>query len=155
MEIFRRVVEDLDPEGRYIFLNGMANQLRYPNAHTHYFSCVLLLLFAECRGEEVQEQITRVLVERLIVNRPHPWGLLITFIELIKNHRYSFWNRPFVRCVPEIEHLFKSVARSCVAPHGGSNSGAAGAGGGGASNQMPSSNTAPATRDGATGPGMG
>lgn len=34
--------------------------------------------------EIVQEQITRVLLERLIVNRPHPWGLLITFIELIK-----------------------------------------------------------------------
>ena len=33
------------------------------------------------------EQITRVLLERLIVNRPHPWGLLITFIELIKNPR--------------------------------------------------------------------
>jgi hypothetical protein len=27
-------------------------------------------------------QITRVLLERLIVNRPHPWGLLITFIEV-------------------------------------------------------------------------
>ena len=37
--------------------------------------------------EIVQEQITRVLLERLIVNRPHPWGLLITFIELIKNPR--------------------------------------------------------------------
>jgi len=34
--------------------------------------------------EVIQEQITRVLLERLIVNRPHPWGLLITFIELIK-----------------------------------------------------------------------
>lgn len=34
--------------------------------------------------EIIQEQITRVLLERLIVNRPHPWGLLITFIELIK-----------------------------------------------------------------------
>lgn len=34
--------------------------------------------------EIVQEQITRVLLERLIVNKPHPWGLLITFIELIK-----------------------------------------------------------------------
>jgi hypothetical protein len=37
--------------------------------------------------EVIQEQITRVLLERLIVNRPHPWGLLITFIELIKNPR--------------------------------------------------------------------
>ena len=87
--------------------------------------------------EIVQEQITRVLLERLIVNRPHPWGLLITFIELIKvcyldftkrinisdlnkkrsvflqNPRYSFWTRSFTHCAPEIEKLFESVARSC------------------------------------------
>ena len=30
-----------------------------------------------------------MLLERLIVHRPHPWGLLITFIELIKNPRYD------------------------------------------------------------------
>lgn len=45
----------------------------------------------------------RVLLERLIVNRPHPWGLLITFIELIKNPSYKFWNHEFVHCAPEIE----------------------------------------------------
>ncbi|KAL6642702.1 hypothetical protein ACP70R_020883 [Stipagrostis hirtigluma subsp. patula] len=65
------------------------------------------------RREIVQEQITRVLLERLIVNRPHPWGLLNTFIELIKNPSYSFWGRSFIRCAPEIEKLFESVARSC------------------------------------------
>lgn len=64
--------------------------------------------------EIVQEQITRVLLERLIVNRPHPWGLLITFIELIKNPRYNFWNYSFTRCAGEIERLFESVARSCM-----------------------------------------
>ena len=46
---------------------------------------------------------SRVLLERLIVNRPHPWGLLITFIELIKNPTYKFWNHEFVHCAPEIE----------------------------------------------------
>lgn len=45
----------------------------------------------------------RVLLERLIVNRPHPWGLLITFIELIKNPAFKFWNHEFVHCAPEIE----------------------------------------------------
>ena len=45
----------------------------------------------------------RVLLERLIVNRPHPWGLLVTFIELIKNPQFKFWNHQFVRCAPEIE----------------------------------------------------
>lgn len=62
----------------------------------------------------VQEQITRVLLERLIVNRPHPWGLLVTFIELIKNPRYNFWSRSFTRCATEIERLFDSVAHSCM-----------------------------------------
>ena len=64
--------------------------------------------------EIVKEQITRVLLERLIVNRPHPWGLLITFIELIKNPRYNFWTYDFTHCAQEIERLFESVARSCM-----------------------------------------
>lgn len=56
----------------------------------------------------------RVLLERLIVNRPHPWGLLITFIELIKNPAFKFWNHEFVHCAPEIEKLFQSVAQCCM-----------------------------------------
>ena len=44
---------------RYLFLNCIANQLRYPNSHTHYFSCCLLYLFAEANTEAIQEQITR------------------------------------------------------------------------------------------------
>ena len=67
-----------------------------------------------CVQEVIQEQITRVLLERLIVNRPHPWGLLITFIELLKNPRYDFWTRGFTRCAAEIERLFDSVASSCM-----------------------------------------
>ncbi|CAB3374513.1 Hypothetical predicted protein [Cloeon dipterum] len=114
MDIFQNLAVDLDTEGRYLFLNAIANQLRYPNSHTHYFSCTLLYLFAEANSEAIQEQITRVLLERLIVNRPHPWGLLITFIELIKNPIYKFWNHEFVHCAPEIEKLFESVARSCM-----------------------------------------
>jgi CCR4-NOT transcription complex subunit 1 len=124
LDIYQALIVDLDTEGRYLFLNAIANQLRYPNNHTHYFSFILLYLFAESHqfafniGEQevIQEQITRVLLERLIVNRPHPWGLLITFIELIKNPRYNFWSRSFTRCAPEIEKLFESVSRSCGGP---------------------------------------
>jgi len=128
-DVLRTVVLELDAEGRYHALNGIANQLRYPNSHTHYFSCVLLLLFSEVREEVVKEQITRVLVERLIANRPHPWGLLITFVELIKNPTYSFWRHSFVTCAPEIQRLFRSVANSCCGspPAGvGGNTGGAG-----------------------------
>lgn len=103
MEIFQTLVTQLDEEGRYYLLNAIANQLRYPNNHTHYFSVVLLFLFVDATADVIQEQITRVLLERLIVHRPHPWGLLITFIELIKNPAYKFWNHEFTRCAPEIQ----------------------------------------------------
>ncbi|XP_019058124.1 PREDICTED: CCR4-NOT transcription complex subunit 1 isoform X2 [Tarenaya hassleriana] len=123
LQIFKYLSSELDAEGRYLFLNAIANQLRYPNNHTHYFSFIMLYLFHESDEEIIQEQITRVLLERLIVNRPHPWGLLITFIELIRNPRYNFWKQGFIRCAPEIEKLFESVARSC----GGGSSGGGGA----------------------------
>jgi len=114
MDLFRSLVNDFDPEGRYHFLNAIANQLRFPNNHTHYFSVSLLYMFADAKKEIIQEQIIRVLMERLIANRPHPWGLLVTFIELIKNPRYNFWGHSFVRCTPEIQRLFETVARSCI-----------------------------------------
>merc|ERR1712066_865470 len=114
LEIFMYLAHHLDHESRYLFLGAIANHLRYPNTHTHYFSCVLLYLFVDTSDEVVREQITRVLLERLIVHRPHPWGLLITFVELIKNRRYAFWSRSFVACAHEVEKLFQSVAYTCL-----------------------------------------
>jgi len=116
MEVLQKLM-DFDDKGRYVCLNAIANQLRYPSSHTHYFSCVMLYLFSESKNVAVKEQVTRVLLERLILHRPHPWGLLVTFIELIKNHdRYGFWNYSFTRCATEIEKVFESVARSVMPP---------------------------------------
>ncbi|ONK63797.1 uncharacterized protein A4U43_C07F19040 [Asparagus officinalis] len=47
IDIFQSLIKNLDSEGRYLFLNAVANQLRYPNSHTHFFSFVLLYLFVE------------------------------------------------------------------------------------------------------------
>lgn len=120
MEIIHQLLLNLDAESRYSVLNTIANQLRYPNAYTHYFSCVLLYIFVQSKDEAIKEQATRVLLERLIAQRPHPWGLLITFIELLKNQRYQFWEQPFTRSSPEITRLFESVARSCMPSQKGS-----------------------------------
>ena len=113
VELMLLLMADLDSEGRYLFINGMANQLRYPNNHTQYFNRVLLHMFTETHSG-VQELITRVLLERLIVARPHPWGLLVTFIELIKNPRYNFWEQNYQHSLaPEISRLLEDVSRSC------------------------------------------
>ena len=87
----------------------MVLHLRYPNAHTHWFSCLILYLFHEVNDERFREIVTKVLLERFIVHRPHPWGALVTFIELLRNQKYDFWNREFVRIAPEVTALLESV----------------------------------------------
>jgi len=78
IEVLQKLME-FDEKGRYISLNAIANNLRYPSSHTHYFSCVMLFLFSEAKDDGVKEQVTRVLLERLIVNRPHPVSLYAFF----------------------------------------------------------------------------
>ena len=68
---------DFDYRGRYISLNAIENQLRYPSSHTHYYSCVMLSFFSEAKDEGVKEQVTRVLLERLIVHMTHPVSLIV------------------------------------------------------------------------------
>ena len=62
----------MDTEGRYLFLNCIANQLRYPNSHTHYYSCLLLYLFGEANTEAIQEQITRcssIIIIQIVITK--------------------------------------------------------------------------------------
>jgi CCR4-NOT transcription complex subunit 1 len=70
----------------------------------------MLHLFAEIKTDHFQEIVTRVLLERFIVHRPHPWGALFTFIELLHNPDYDFWSKDFVREVPEVTLLLESVS---------------------------------------------
>uniref|UniRef100_A0AAV1VFM7 CCR4-NOT transcription complex subunit 1 n=1 Tax=Peronospora matthiolae TaxID=2874970 RepID=A0AAV1VFM7_9STRA len=122
MDVFRYLADELDTEGRYWYFSSLANHLRYPNSHTHYFSCVILYLFSYSTNKMVKEQITRVLIERLIANRPHPWGLLVTFIELIRNKSYKFWEQDYLECSSEIKEVFDDVARTCLGSTPGTSS---------------------------------
>ncbi|EPQ27193.1 uncharacterized protein PFL1_05116 [Pseudozyma flocculosa PF-1] len=99
-------------------LTAAANQLRYPSSHTAYFSSLLVHLFASARDDAVREQITRVLLERLIVNRPHPWGLLVTFIELMRSHRQLMPKAP-----GEIQALLDHISSTLVGPGNGNGTG--------------------------------
>ncbi|MCJ1356850.1 MAG: hypothetical protein MMC33_006846 [Icmadophila ericetorum] len=108
-----KLAKELDPEARYYFLGALVNQLRYPNSHTHYFSYALLHLFGSDLNDQeesdVRQQIARILLERLIVHRPHPWGLIITLLELLKNQVYMFWELPFIKAAPEAMKLFQAL----------------------------------------------
>ena len=107
--LLEELVAELEPEGRFMVLTAIANQLRYPSSHTAYFSSVMVHLFACSSQEIVREQITRVLLERLIVNRPHPWGLLTTFIELMRKHRQAIPKAP-----AEIQALLDHISSTVL-----------------------------------------
>ncbi|GFZ43225.1 hypothetical protein JCM24511_00944, partial [Saitozyma sp. JCM 24511] len=109
----------LDAEGQYYMLSVVADQLRYPSAHTLFFTSFMLFLFstatrAENQPNSIPERIGRVLLERVIVRRPHPWGLIVTFVELLDNEAYAFWKQPFVRAEEEIYMLFGKAQQNFV-----------------------------------------
>ncbi|CAD6978504.1 unnamed protein product, partial [Tilletia controversa] len=75
------------------------------------FSRLLLAVFAEHFAAEgsVKEQVVRVLLERLLVNKPHPWGLLYTLAELLRNPtKYTLPKAPM-----EIERILHHL-RECL-----------------------------------------
>ena len=55
-------------------------------------------------------------MERFVVHRPHPWGALVTFIELLRNPKYDFWSTSFVRAAPEVTLLLDSVGQLLSTP---------------------------------------
>jgi CCR4-NOT transcription complex subunit 1 len=100
------LVHELRPEARYYLINGVVNQLRYTNSHTHYFSQALLELFGSDNNDQeesdIRQQITRILLGRLISNWPSPWGLINTIVELVKNDKYMFFDLPFIKSAPDV-----------------------------------------------------
>ncbi|KAG8902291.1 hypothetical protein FRB99_004653 [Tulasnella sp. 403] len=110
--LLHQIASELDEEGQHHLIGSIGIHLRYPNAHTHWFSSLILHLFKEIDTGKFQEITTKVLFERFLVHRPHPWGLIVTFIELLRNQRYDFWNKEFLNVTPEITALLKHVSQT-------------------------------------------
>ncbi|KAE9377063.1 Not1-domain-containing protein [Stipitochalara longipes BDJ] len=108
------LVHELQPEARYFFINCIVDQLRFPNTHTHYFSQALLEIFGsdnvDPEESDIRQQITRILLERLVGMWPHPWGLIVSIMELIKNEKYMFFDLPFIKASPEVVDRFAALA---------------------------------------------
>jgi len=113
--LLHSLVRELPSEARYYLLGAMITQLRYPNSHTHYISYAILDIFGQSSDDalayEIQEDITRILLERLTVHRPHPWGLLVLMLQLVKNNHSQFWDLPFVKANPEVTILIEQIMR--------------------------------------------
>jgi CCR4-NOT transcription complex subunit 1 len=88
--LLAKLLKQENLEMREVILNAIFNQISYPNIITNYFIEFILSMFVDFDSESIHEQITRVFAERLIIEKPHPWGLIYTFIELIRNSKYNF-----------------------------------------------------------------
>lgn len=109
--LLERLLREGPPGVRYQVIVAMMNQVRYVNAHTHYFSTALQHIFG-IAPEDVQEQIMRVLVERLMVPRPHPWGIIVLILEMVKNQSYDVWSLPFMKTAPQVQQMLAGLAQS-------------------------------------------
>lgn len=107
-EMLKQIIVLLNPEARACLLNSIVNELRYINAHTYFYSWMVIYMFSDV-DESIQEQISRILMERLQATGPHPWGLCITFRELLQNPKYSYAKKSFVlRNLQEIDLLMET-----------------------------------------------
>ena len=97
---------EMQPDARYYMICGIVNQLRWHNAHTHFFAYALLHLFgtesAATESWDGKQQIIAILLERIHAVLPHPWGLIVVLLELLKNPSYGFWQLPFVKSSPQV-----------------------------------------------------
>jgi CCR4-NOT transcription complex subunit 1 len=107
------ILHELSAEVRYYLLVSVVNQLRFPNAHTTFFRQALLYFFGKDLDDpeenEIRQEITRVLLERLVSFWPQPWGLLYTVVELMKNEKYMFFDLPFIKATPDVAEKFSRV----------------------------------------------
>ena len=102
-------------ELKYHVLQVMMEQLRYPNIHTYWFIYVLLNMFtSEEFGDqlaEVQEIVLRCLLERVMANKPHPWGITVLFVQLLSSTEIDLLDLDFVKRVPEIHLIFRQLKK--------------------------------------------
>jgi CCR4-NOT transcription complex subunit 1 len=114
----------LDAEGRYLVVHTLSAHLRFPSAHTVLAVKLLTALYTVDGAAGVgkgtdresvlgyREALVRVLLERLIAHRPHPWGVVYLFVELLRGPAYALAGHAFLHGSPEVERLFDTVARS-------------------------------------------
>lgn len=110
------LLSDGNDEVKFHIIQAMVNQLRYPNVHTHWFNFALKLMFQSDQWPDdqlstIQEIILRSLLERIIVNKPHPWGVVVTFMDLLKLEGTKMIEKPFINDIPEIHAIMKNLQK--------------------------------------------
>lgn len=89
-------------------IGAVMDNLTYPNHVTFYYAQLVLSLFNQLFDEKVAEQCLRHLYDRLMVDKPHPWGVLHLFSNFLATSLPLLLKRPFYR---EIEKPNQELIR--------------------------------------------
>ena len=108
-ELLREIAMQLKPEMLMVYLNCIFNELRYANKLTLFFIFVLTKIFALSQNEQVEEAIAMILLERMVNSKPHPFGLILLFRELIQNRDFKFFEKQFVVRSEEVRRVFEDL----------------------------------------------
>src|SRR5258706_8197251 len=95
--------------GRHHLVSAIALNLRYPSQHTFWFSAMLIHLFTEIKDDSFKEVTIKVLLERVLSHRPHPWGIIMTIIELLRDPKCDLMYSKFMTTFPEIIAILRKV----------------------------------------------
>lgn len=107
-------------EFRYHMISAMADQLRYPSIVTQWFISVAMHMFSTEQSwsspeiySELQEIWLRVILERVIFSKPHPWGLTVLLVALIRNDEVDIFSLPFVKNADSsLKMIFETLGRN-------------------------------------------
>ncbi|KIM32540.1 hypothetical protein M408DRAFT_316396, partial [Serendipita vermifera MAFF 305830] len=108
--LIQYLASSLDLEGQHHLVSAVVLHLRFPSHHTFWFSALVLDLFMQVKHETFKEVVTKVLLERVLCHRPHPWGVLMTLIELIRDPKCDFFSNKFTRAYPEIHAMLRKIS---------------------------------------------
>lgn len=105
------LLHEVGAEARHYLIISMINHLRRASPDMRFFSKFIVHLFEQNLSDpeevEILDQITRVLLERVISSYPQPWGLVSTFRELISNDKFSFFDLPFIKAAPDVRQALQ------------------------------------------------
>eukprot|EP00828_Plagiopyla_frontata_P047193 TRINITY_DN8661_c0_g1_i2.p1 TRINITY_DN8661_c0_g1~~TRINITY_DN8661_c0_g1_i2.p1 ORF type:complete len:286 (+),score=41.37 TRINITY_DN8661_c0_g1_i2:284-1141(+) len=111
-QLFEKLLKQSNSEMRDVILNAIINQIRYPNLITHYFIKFIKIIFTQPDVDIIQEQIAKILFERLIRDRPHPWGLRYLLGSLFKDKEINLKTKSFF----QIPNLFEDCLKIMQLP---------------------------------------
>jgi CCR4-NOT transcription complex subunit 1 len=95
-------------------INAIMDNLTYPNQVTFYFTQLIVHLLNQSQDDRLIEQILKNLFERLIIDKPHPWGLLQLLYIFIANCFSTLCSKPLYQESKLIMDEMVKLAFKCV-----------------------------------------